>query len=142
MKQKEKLVQLLSEMVGQAISLSVVEPETKTADFVKNWLDNHYEEVGAAFGLSCCYGKGLDEAAEEYNMRSAARHWENKTEGEQIEAAFKAGAKWMEKQFDLEADGEITQRPDGTLGVCIYIDERSGYKFGDKVIVQIRKKEE
>lgn len=42
----------------------------------------------------------LDEAAETFNRKDAARMWdyEGKTNGEIVEAAFKAGAEWMEGQ--------------------------------------------
>jgi len=43
-----KLVQLLSDMVGQAISLSVTETNTKTEDFVKDWIANRNEDINAA----------------------------------------------------------------------------------------------
>ena len=92
--------------------------------------------------------QGLDEAAKQiaYDVcKELPTRWSGGDKDTVVYYAILAaiaGAKWMAEQFDLEADGEITQRPDGTLGVCIYIDERSGYKFGDRVIVQIRKKEE
>ena len=146
-----KLVQLLSEMVGQAISLSVVEPETKTADFVKNWLDNHYEEVDAAFGSSCCYGKGLDEAAEEYtdnpnNYATWTEHFgafDTVDDIALVEKAFKAGAKWMAEQGWHE-EAVIKGSEDVVwlnYGVELPIDLAKYFKDGDKVIVQIRKKE-
>lgn len=42
----------------------------------------------------------LDEAADTFNREDAARMWdyEGKTEGEIVEAAFKAGAEWMAGQ--------------------------------------------
>lgn len=42
----------------------------------------------------------LDEAADTFNREDAARMWdyEGKTEGEIVEAAFKAGAEWMAEQ--------------------------------------------
>lgn len=144
-----KLVQLLSEMVGQAISLSVVEPETKTADFVKNWLDNHYEEVNAAFDLSCCYGKGLDEAAEEYARTTFTRPLSDTPE-EQITiiepdklAGFKAGAKWMAEQgisFDLKVTwdfGTTIDLPEDELTKAL---DEGGFKVSDNIVMQIRKK--
>ena len=84
--------------------------------------------------------QGLDEAAEEW-VRPIMRIPDKAHEFlyTYLLDAFKAGANWVAEQFDLEANGEITQRPDGTLCVCIYIDERSGYKLGDNVICQIRK---
>ena len=91
--------------------------------------------------------QGLDEAAEKIaNEHGFVKHPSCKPAKYSYQAvrdvfieAAVAGAKWMAEQFDLEANGEITQRPDGTLCVCIYIDERSGYKLGDNVICQIRK---
>ena len=145
-----KLVQLLSEMVGQAISLSVVEPETKTADFVKNWLDNHYEEVGAAFGSSCYYGQGLDEAAEEYEKnevhsisalgtdKDGFAHYMRS--GTTFAEAFKAGAKWMAEQgFTVDAVVGVNAFGQGYFFPCNDIPDMH---YGDKVIAQIRKKEE
>lgn len=43
----------------------------------------------------------LDEAAEAFNREDAARMWDygGKTEGEIVEAAFKAGANWREAQI-------------------------------------------
>lgn len=47
----------------------------------------------------------LDEAAETFNREDAARMWdyEGKTEGEIVEAAFKAGAEWQKEQMMKEA---------------------------------------
>ena len=47
---------------------------------------------------------GLDEAAEKFNNEDAAQMWdyEGKTEGEIVEAAFKAGAKWMAERCKFD----------------------------------------
>lgn len=43
---------------------------------------------------------------------------------------------------DIECDGEITKRMDGTLGLSVYIDERAGFKFGEIVRVIIKKQDD
>jgi hypothetical protein len=85
----------------------------------------------------------LDEAAETFNNVNAARMWdyEGKTQGEIVEAAYKAGAEWMAGQ-GATVDGIITK-----VGYKLDVEtteyilpEESEFERGDRVIVQIRKK--
>ena len=58
-----------------------------------------------------------------------------------MEFAFRAGAKWMAEQ-GISCEGEIVKDISNKLAVTAKLPEleRIG-KFGDKVIVQIRKKQ-
>ena len=103
-------------------------------------------------GMMSSLPSDLDEAAELFNREDAARMWdyEDKTEGEIVEAAFKAGAEWMAGQYKTLGETEIYLEDDG--GEAPYTQEwldlattefavPEGFKPGDKVIVQIRKKQ-
>lgn len=117
------------------------------------YLDNSQQALGYSFALDDFNdfldtlseepSENLEEAAETFNREDAARMWdyEDKTEGEIVEAAFKAGAEWMAGQGVSWED--IMTYYDGFL---LYgKDERAftmeeDFNEGDKVIVQIRKK--
>ena len=66
------------------------EPMTKWADAIAR----HFYEYGQQSKLPA--SKDLEEAAETFNREDAAGMWdyEGKTEGEIVESAFIAGAKW------------------------------------------------
>lgn len=88
----------------------------------------------------------LDEAADTFNREDAARMWdyEGKTEGEIVEAAFKAGAEWMAGQ-GVSVDGKVIMDFSEPYDI---INRRLIAKLGDalleiepgEVVVQIRKK--
>lgn len=93
----------------------------------------------------------VDKEAERFNREDAARMWsyEGKTEGEIVEAAFKAGAKLIYEQCKTIGETEIYLEDDG--GEEPYVQKwldlattefaiPDGFSPGDKVIVQIRKK--
>lgn len=89
---------------------------------------------------------GLDEAAEKYayNNWASDDYHEGAAEGLPFDAightekCFKAGAKWMAEQ-GVSVDGEFGIRGVETESI---VNEllNGGFKMGDKVIVQIRKK--
>lgn len=84
----------------------------------------------------------LDWAANTFNREDAARMWdyEGKTEGEIVEAAFKAGAEWMAGQGETH-ETEIVSRVTGNgLLPAVTCLVNKSYKEGDKVVAQIRKK--
>lgn len=87
--------------------------------------------------------KSLEEAAETFNRKDAARMWdyEDKTEGEIVEAAFKAGAEWQElKMMEGAVEGEIIKDIHNLLHVkSDVLPMPSEYKFGDKVKIIILK---
>ena len=77
--------------------------------------------------------QGLDEAEDEY-----ARSYDfQRTETE----AFKAGAKWMAEQGET-VEGEIVCAVAHPHENKVIARINGNYNFGDKVIVQIRKKED
>ena len=82
--------------------------------------------------------KGLDDAAEEYAYNECPSQGVANIE---CEKHFKAGAKWMAEQ-GISCEGEIVKDISNKLAVTAKLPEleRIG-KFGDKVIVQIRKKQ-
>ena len=84
-----KFGQLLSEMVGQAIALSVVEPETKTVDFVKDWSDKLFQEY-----FNDVLPK-MDDAAETF-----ARKYDNGTCDGIAQECFKSGVTWAVTQLN------------------------------------------
>lgn len=91
----------------------------------------------------------LDEAAEKFNREDAARMWdyEGKSEGEIVEAAFKAGAEWMAGQgvtvegiFKAGDPGYPDVRMGEQYSIEYISDKPSGIEPGDEVVVQFRKK--
>lgn len=55
--------------------------------------------------------------------------------------AFKAGAEWMAGQ-GYTTEKKVDRTPlNGPAGICLNLHEYDGFKLGDKVIVQIRKKD-
>ena len=88
----------------------------------------------------------LEEAAETFNRKDAARMWdyEDKTEGEIVEAAFKSGADWQKlKMMEGSVEGEITKDIHNLLHVkSDVLPMLSGFKFGDKVKIIIIKDDE
>lgn len=92
--------------------------------------------------------KGLDEAAEEYARTTFTQPYSETPEKEItiIEpdklAGFKAGAKWMAEQ-GFNTTAIIISGDEGTLRIHDF-DRRKlkqEFKCGDKVIMQIRRKE-
>ena len=88
----------------------------------------------------------LDEAADTFNREDAARMWdyEGKTEGEIVEAAFKAGAVWMagqgwSRELEVEEDAGGYPYIDKHIELYDYDTDTPLAKKGDKVVVQIRK---
>lgn len=91
----------------------------------------------------------LDEAAEEYVKDYGFTEDDYKRERIIAEEHFKAGAEWMAEQYKTLGETEIYLEDDG--GEAPYTQEwldlattefavPEGFKPGDKVIVQIRKK--
>ncbi len=75
----------------------------------------------------------LDEAAKEYELSIGSQDYCYMD----VIDAFKAGAEWMAGQGET-FNGFISFK--GEQRSLIAIEGKSEYKFGDKVIVQIRKK--
>ena len=92
----------------------------------------------------------LDEAAEEFLPESHGyfpcgmslnaseeEGWSRK----QMLAMFKAGAKWMAEQ-GVTTEQTVGRTPlNGPNGVTVFLYDFDGFQPGDKVVVQIRKKE-
>ena len=56
--------------------------------------------------------------------------------------SFKAGAKWMAEQ-GYTTETIIDRTPmNGPIGICLHLHDSIGFKIDDKVIVQVRKKDE
>lgn len=86
----------------------------------------------------------LDEAAEEYADYNSRRWHEDGDvyyDYSKIMDAFKAGAEWMTEQGET-LEGEVMKDINNKLVVSAKGLSGTETKFGDKVIVQIRKKEE
>ncbi len=95
----------------------------------------------------------LDEAAEKYANTHYGEFFEVEYEfGDPIETivddkpfvrdAFKAGAKWMAEQ-GYTTETIIDRTPmNGPIGICLHLHDSTGFKIDDKVIVQVRKKDE
>ena len=84
---------------------------------------------------------GLDEAAADYAKRGYsinADPFDEIREYQLEKDAFKAGAKWMAEQ-GVSVDGEFGIRGVETESIVNELLD-GGFKMGDKVIVQIRKK--
>ena len=86
----------------------------------------------------------LDEAAEEWRKRNnkGIALCADKKSHYLVDGidAFKAGAEWMAEQ-GVTKDGLVAAYDNGCLRVYTTIlDKEDGIKFGDKVVVQIRKK--
>lgn len=88
----------------------------------------------------------LDEAAHSYSESDEPLyspghrfHWDNESLfGKQIETTFKAGAEWQASQG---ASYETVISADKTIPVLPMKDvSEMGFDYGDKVVVQIRKK--
>ena len=77
----------------------------------------------------------LDEAAENY-APDFSNDIPSKAAVDSMREAFKAGAEWMAGQGET-FNGYISMKGKRSL---IAIEGKSEYKFGDKVIVQIRKR--
>ena len=102
------------------------------------WLDEQRMEAitMAIEALEASLPSNLDEAADNYVGHS--REIDEDLSVYLEREAFKAGAKWMTSQGKTAEVGYWNQR-----GLSLRIDkplEKLGYKEGDKVIVQIRKK--
>jgi len=86
----------------------------------------------------------LDEAAEKYANRgisSNADPYEETASYQADKDTFKAGAEWMAGQGYVE-ECTVRRTPlNGPAGICMNLYECDGFKLGDKVIVQIRKKQ-
>ena len=60
---------------------------------------------------------------------------------EQMVEMFKAGAEWMAEQGYV-TETTVDKTPfNGPTGICMNLHDSTGFKIGDKVIVQIRKKQ-
>lgn len=85
----------------------------------------------------------LEEAAETFNSEDAARMWdyEGKTQGEIVEAAFKAGAEWQKEQMMKEAvEGTVHNFSSYKPHPTVLVDAK-GFNQGDKVRIIIVKEE-
>ena len=86
--------------------------------------------------------QGLDEAAESLFETIELNEHENIFE-DTFKKIFKAGAKWMAGQFEEEAyEEEVQELYQDEDGVHCVVSVGVDYNPGDKVIVQIRKKNE
>ena len=97
------------------------------------------ELVEAIEHLSFPKPQGLDEAAKEFcDKRAKPFYGYSEFTFQECCNAFKAGAKWMAEQ-GVSVDGEFGIRGVETESI---VNEllNGGFKMGDKVIVQIRKK--
>lgn len=89
----------------------------------------------------------LDEAAHSYSESDEPLyspghryHWDNESLfGKQIETAFKAGAEWMAGQGEV-FDGFMSVK--GKRSLIAIKGSSQNFKYGDNVIVQIRKKQQ
>lgn len=79
----------------------------------------------------------IDEAAEEYSENILAN---NEDLQDAIEDAFKEGAKWMARQGET-IEGEVVMDINNNLAITAKGFSGKEAVFGDKVIVQIRKKQ-
>jgi len=80
----------------------------------------------------------LDEAAEEY-APDFSNDFTSKAAVEAMRDAFKAGAEWMAGQ-GYTRECTVDRAPlNGPAGICMNLHEYTGFKIGDRVIVQIRK---
>ena len=88
------------------------------------------------------FDKILDEAASaELDKQDVAELMCGSYEGWQMIEMFKAGAKWMSEQGVIE-EKTVDRTPlNGPNGVTVFLYDFDGFQPGDKVIVQIRKKE-
>ena len=120
------------------------EPQEHNEAPKKDWYDKYREDVDAVRGSSRYSEKGLDKAAEEYApdlpsyiSGSISIAPESRQD---LRDAFKAGAKWMAEQ------GETIETSIQSLDIVgkakILLTLNGEYNFGDKVIIQIRKKEQ
>lgn len=94
----------------------------------------------------------LDEAAEDYANTHYGEFFEVEYEfGDPIETivddkpfvrdAFKSGAEWMVGQ-GCTTEKTVDRTPfNGPAGICLNLHDSTGFKIGDKVIVQVRKKQ-
>lgn len=96
-----------------------------------------YDAFLCGYGAKCDteLPQGLDEAAKEHSKQAF--------NGMLIEDnidAFIAGAKWMAEQGVI-TEQVVGRTPlNGPNGVTVFLYDFDGFKAGDKVIVQIRKK--
>lgn len=79
----------------------------------------------------------IDEAAEEYSENILAN---NEDLQDAIEDVFKEGAKWMARQGET-IEGEVVMDINNNLAITAKGFSGKEAVFGDKVIVQIRKKQ-
>ena len=92
----------------------------------------------------------LDEAADTFNREDAARMWayEGKTEGEIVEAAFKAGAEWVGGQ-GITLEGRASRKYEnglaGFVSWILFDQQKAAHLLVNQgeeadVIINIRKK--
>lgn len=105
----------------------------------------HYDDMQDAFLIGLFKGEkmqpslpsDLEEAADAYSENILAN---GEDMFDAIADGFRAGAEWMARQ-GLTKDGHVSVYDNGRLRVYTTIlDKEDGIKFGDKVVVQIRKK--
>ena len=82
----------------------------------------------------------LDEAELKY-VETSTIPPANQEEEMMVYNAFKAGVKWMAEQ-GVTIEKTVDRTPlNGPNGVTVFLYDFDGFQPGDKVIVQIRKKE-
>lgn len=102
--------------------------------------DEFNEALEIAYSaLDSSHLSNLDEAEFKY-AQSLDEIPANQEEEKMIYDAFKAGAEWMAEQGET-VDGYITDEI-AYNGIAVILDNEGQLKPDDKVIVQIRKKEE
>ena len=86
----------------------------------------------------------LDEVAKRYESYYdvGEEHGYLHTHRGDIAEAFKDGAEWMAEQGYIEETKVGRTHLNGPNGIEVYLHDSTGFKEGDKVIVQIRKAKE
>lgn len=86
------------------------------------------------------FPSNLDEVVEKYLERPES-HSSNQREDLMIYHAFIDGTEWMAGQgYTRECTVDRTPL-NGPAGICMNLHDSTGFKIGDRVIVQIRKKD-
>jgi len=115
--QKEQDDKELSEKIAAAYQLGIKDKEQKSVE-------------------------GLDEAAKEYAILPMDVGEGKVCIDRKAQAAFKAGAEWAFGQGETKEQEVFEADPKGVLSVPMILSSVDTFNVGDKVIVQIRKKED
>ena len=100
----------------------------------------HIEEALECLLSQPSLPSNLDEAAEKNFETMKVLEHENIFE-ETHNRIFKSGAEWMAGQ-GYTTEKTVNRTPlNGPAGICLNLHDSTGLKIGDKVIVQVRKKQ-